>query len=153
MRKWAERQIHWFIKQGQKISVRDGIRLHYCLKMNLGEENKAWKTQFVMSSNPSTQLPQSTKHGGVKTICTVESRLNSAGMKLKNRHWYQFRPPFWRAGFDVKVMVGSADPKFQIWGKDGCTSKDHEEIEVQWDPSPVLKLEPGPLAKVTGAYT
>lgn len=59
----------------------------------------------------------------------------SVRMLTKSR--YQFRPQYWRAEFDVKVMIGAADLKFQIWGKDGCMSKDHDEIEVQWDPPPV----------------
>jgi hypothetical protein len=37
-----------------------------------------------------------------------------------------------RAQFDLKVLVGSADLQFQLWGTGGKISKDHEEIEVKW---------------------
>lgn len=45
-----------------------------------------------------------------------------------------FRPQYFRAEFDVKILIGPADMKFQIFDKDGQISKDHEDIEVQWDP-------------------
>jgi hypothetical protein len=34
----------------------------------------------------------------------------------------------------MKVLVGPADIRFEIWTKDGLMSKTHEEIEVIWDP-------------------
>jgi hypothetical protein len=86
-KKWAERQIHWFIRQGQNVSVMEGIKHQYRLKIDLGKERVPWKTQIVMSSLPATQLPQSMKRDGVKPVCIVESVLSNEDMKLKNRHW------------------------------------------------------------------
>lgn len=34
----------------------------------------------------------------------------------------------------MKVIVGPADIRFEIWTRDGRISKSHEEIEVTWDP-------------------
>ena len=83
-RKWAERQIHWFseqestnralrcfissLDQGQEIDVKEGIKHHYRLKIDLGKEQIPWKTQIVMSTLPTGQLPRSMKHPGVKTL-------------------------------------------------------------------------------------
>ena len=53
-------------------------------------------------------------------------------MKLKNRHWYNFGEQYQRAEFVVKIIIGAADLKFQLLGKTGTISKEHEEIEVQW---------------------
>ena len=47
---------------------------------------------------------------------------------------YNFKPTFWRADFEVKIIIGPADMRFQIFDKNGQISKDHEEIEVLWDP-------------------
>jgi hypothetical protein len=56
-------------------------------------------------------------------------------MKLKNRHWWQIgRTRYKRADFTLKVLIGAADLKFQIWGKNALLSKDHDDIIVQWDP-------------------
>ena len=151
-KKWAERQIHWFLRQGQNISVAEGIKHRYRLKLDLGDERVPWKTQIVMSSLPANQLPKSMKREGAKPVCIVESVLGNTDMKLKNRHWYNFAPQYQRADFDVKVIVGAADLKFQLWGKDGRMSKDHEEIEVQWNsPSATGQTQPD-LADGTAMY-
>lgn len=33
----------------------------------------------------------------------------------------------------MKILIGAADLKFQVWGRAGQLSKTHEEIEVQWN--------------------
>ena len=164
-KKWAEKQVHWFIRQvcnlrassnlllstvlqGEKISVEKGISEAYRLKINLGQETVPWKTHVVMCGLPSEQLPKSTKHSSVKSVCHIESVLNPDDMKLKNRHWYgyrlrftetrlnpsryNFKPRYNRADFNLKVMLGSADLKFQLWSKGERLSKDHEDIGVMW---------------------
>ncbi|KIW12405.1 hypothetical protein PV08_09682 [Exophiala spinifera] len=141
--KWAEQQIHWLVRQGETISTEKGVSNRYRLKINLGRESIPWRTQIVMSSLPSNQLPRSMKSNvGVKTVCLVETVMDKRDLKLKNRHWYNFGPQYYRAEFDVKILVGSADLKFQIWGEGGRRlSKEHDEIEVSWSApnSPVLQ--------------
>jgi hypothetical protein len=41
-------------------------------------------------------------------------------------------PLYHRAEFEVRVIIGSTDLKFQLWGKNRQLSKNHEQIEVQW---------------------
>lgn len=100
---WAERQIHWFIKQvsdfktailrtadsiqGQLVTVKDGVQHPFKRKLNLGQERNPWATQVVMSFLPANQLPRSLKRDGARAVCAVESVLKSQDMKLKNRHW------------------------------------------------------------------
>lgn len=105
--------------------------------------------QVVSSALPVSQLPTSMRMEGVKPVCGVESVLNERDMKLKNRHWYQFRPKYYRAQFDVRVIVGAADLKFQLVGLDGIVSKDHEEIQVEWT---VPTREVPQIAPVTHQY-
>ena len=55
-------------------------------------------------------------------------------MKLKNRHWYQRGEKYLRAIFDIKVILGAADLKFQLQSKTkDVLSKDHDEIQVKWE--------------------
>jgi hypothetical protein len=115
-----------------------------------------------MSSLPAYQLPKSMKGHGVTPLCSVESVLNHEDMKLKNRHWYvpffcierpgvlfcfliiffylnnpryNLGPKYYRAEFELRVLIGPADLKFQMWGRNGRLSKDHEEIQVLWNPT------------------
>ena len=48
---------------------------------------------------------------------------------------YNFGKQYHRADFDLRLLVGPADLKFQLWSKNKQLSKDHEEIEVQWNPA------------------
>ncbi|KAI5196368.1 hypothetical protein E4T39_07801 [Aureobasidium subglaciale] len=105
-----------FIK-GQRVSVKEGVIHPYCLKLNRGAEQIPWSTHIVMSSLSADHLPRSTKHQGVKPL-----------------HWYNVGRQYYLATFDMKVIVGPADIRFEIWTRDGRISKTHEEIEVIWDP-------------------
>jgi hypothetical protein len=105
------------------------------MKIKPGDEGKTWKTQVVMSMLSKEHLPRSLKRNGAKVLCGVESVLKDVEMKCKNRHWYNSGERYLRANFDVKVILGAADLKFQIWSKNGqVCSRDHDAIEVKWDP-------------------
>ena len=85
-----------------------------------------------MSALPASELPRSLKKEGARPVCAVESILSDRDMKKKNRHWYNMGPEYYRAEFDMKVIIGAADLKFEMLGKDGVVSKPHNEVEVQW---------------------
>src|SRR5436190_4922852 len=105
------------------------------VKLNPGDGRKSWNAQIVMSTLPAHQLPRSMTRGGAKLVCAVESVLGDVELKLKNRHWYNTGEMYLRAKFDVKVILGAADLKFQLWSKGGrIISKDHDTISVKWDP-------------------
>lgn len=85
-----------------------------------------------MSTLPAAELPRSLKKEGAKSVCAVESVLSHRDMKKKNRHWYNRGPEYYRAEFDMRVIIGAADLKFEMLGKDGVVSKPHSEVQVQW---------------------
>jgi len=69
-------------------------------------------------------------------LCDVESILQDKGveMKLKNRHWFQRGEKYLRAKFNIKVILGAADLKFQLQTKDRTVlSNDHDAIDVKWE--------------------
>ena len=106
------------------------------MKIKPGREGKLWQTHVVMSTVPSDQLPSSLNQDGARRLCDVESVLKDRGveMKLKNRHWYQRGEKYLRAKFDIKVILGAADLKFQLQSKTkDVLSKDHDEIQVKWE--------------------
>ena len=90
-----------------------------------------------MSTVPPEHLPTSLDQDGVQLLCSVESLLKDPGidMKLKNRHWYDRGEKYIRVRFNVKVVLGSADLKFQLESRGKqLLSRDHEVIQVNWDP-------------------
>ncbi|KAL4781246.1 hypothetical protein BJX76DRAFT_350325 [Aspergillus varians] len=132
---YAVDQVEWLIIQGCTVP-HSGITKDFQLKMPPGAENSPWKVHIVMSNNPPHELPQSMAGKGVEHVCSLDISTDDVYRKLKNRRWYQMRPRYWRATFDVRVVVGAADLTFQLWSKDQrIRSGQHEPIKVQWMPA------------------
>ncbi|GIZ49319.1 hypothetical protein CKM354_001235100 [Cercospora kikuchii] len=131
-KRYAEKQVHWFIKQGQTVDVKDPLTQRFRHKTQYGRQHDPWRTKIVMSALPPAQLPRSAKHPGVKQVCEIETVLDLCDMSLKNDKWYNLRKMYHYAEFDVKLFVGTG-LHFEIWGQQGCKSKGHEEIQVDWE--------------------
>ncbi|KAK4902200.1 hypothetical protein LTR27_001103 [Elasticomyces elasticus] len=131
-KRFAEKQVSWFVKKGDKVDVQKGINHRFQKKIDLGRERDPWRTAIVSSSLPTNQLPRSLRYEGVKQVCTIETILDTQDMKRKNNKWYHLRREYNEAEFDVKLLVGTGI-QFEIWGQDGKKSKSHDEIEVAWE--------------------
>lgn len=104
--------------------------------MDPGREDGPWKVQIVMSTLAPDKLPRNMSQRGVHLVCSLDIATHSVDKKLKNRHWYNMKPTFWRTTFDVRVVVGPADLSFQLWSKDRrIRSNKHEPIAVKWMPA------------------
>lgn len=126
----------WFITQGQKIDVENGIREPYGSTLAEGEQNSQRHCRIVMSSSPPTQLPRQMSDIGWKDVGSVKYKLTKNDMKLKNRQIWKLKKKYWKAEFFFVVKLGPADLKFQIVGKNGLLSSDHDSLEVDFlDPS------------------
>ncbi|KAK5796631.1 hypothetical protein VI817_005916 [Penicillium citrinum] len=113
-----------------------GLTKQFQLKMGISQENDPWKVHIVMSSLPPDQLPQNLNQNGAHSVCDLDISTDNVEKKLKNRHWYNRKPAFWRTVFDVKVVVGPADLSFQLWSKDKrVRATNHEPISVKWMPA------------------
>lgn len=93
-----------------------------------------------MSALSTDKLPHNLSHKDAQRVCDLDISTDSVDKKLKNRHWYSMNPKFWRATFEVRVVVGPADLSFQLWsrGKRIQATK-HEPIAVKWIPAGGLK--------------
>ncbi|KAL5358279.1 hypothetical protein BJX96DRAFT_173296 [Aspergillus floccosus] len=132
---YAVDQIQWLIVQGAVVP-HTGISKDFQLKIKPGEEHLPWKVHIVMSTNPPEQLPQSMGGKGVQQVCSLAVSTEDVDRKLKNGRWYSTRPQYWRATFEIRVVVGAADLTFQLWSKgQRIRSSQHESIKVQWMPA------------------
>ncbi|KAL4757094.1 Hsp70 family protein [Aspergillus foveolatus] len=132
---YAIDQIEWLIIQGNTVP-HTGISKDFQLKIKPGEEHLPWKVHIVMSTNPPDMLPQSMRVKGAQHVCSLDISTDDVDRKMKNRRWYNMRPRYWRALFEVRVIVGAADLTFQLWSKDQrIRSSHHEPIRVQWMPA------------------
>ncbi|KAK4957516.1 hypothetical protein LTR10_005481 [Elasticomyces elasticus] len=131
-KRFAEKQVSWFVKKGDKVDVQRGVNHRFQKKIDLGRERDPWRAAIVSSSLPTNQLPRSLRYEGVKQVCTIETILDTQDMKRKNNKWYHLRREYNEAEFDVKLLVGTGI-QFEVWGHDGKKSKSHDEIEVAWE--------------------
>jgi hypothetical protein len=132
------------------------------LKIPPGDEDETWQAEIVMSSSPRSRLPTSMQDDDVRRVCLVEAVFSQRtlrkvesgkqqveGFSLMNSHWWQKGHPYVLAVFDIHVLVGSADVRFQLRTKDGNRfSEDHPEIEVSWEQAPRAAAEDGNMAKM-----
>ena len=133
-KEYVENQVMWFVRQGQSVSS-EGVTKPFYINFRPGEENQVWRCKVAMSEEKGNKLPANLSEYGVEEVCSIEWVIKDGvvGKKTKNRHWWQCRPKYIRFEFDVKVVLGPADIKFQLQTKDQKVfSKEHEGIKVTW---------------------
>ena len=96
-----------------------------------------------MSALPVSQLPRRTSEDGWKDVVSVSYQLTENDMKLKNRQIWKLKKKYWKASFFFVVKLGPADLRFQILGKNGLLSSDHDSLQVDFmDPSEASQPDP-----------
>ncbi|KAH1712501.1 hypothetical protein KXX25_009033 [Aspergillus fumigatus] len=108
---YAIDQIDWLVVQGSPVPP-TGFSKEFQLKLEPGREVETFQVHIVMSHYPPALLPKSMSHKGVERVCTLHISTEGVDKKLKNRHWYNRKPVFWKGTFSVKVVVGPADLAF-----------------------------------------
>lgn len=69
-----------------------------------------------------------------ETICEIQSDFSTLPLtqfKLKNRHWWNSGAKYHRIDYVVKVAIGPADIRFELWHNGQKLSKDNS-IKVEW---------------------
>jgi hypothetical protein len=82
-----------------------------------------------------------------RTICEIKSDFSSlplALFKLKNRHWWNKGQKYHRIEYCVKVVLGPADVRFELWYNGRRLSEDNS-IQVEWHTA-----KPPPEPQATG---
>jgi hypothetical protein len=126
----------WFIKEGEEISVSEGVSRLYQATLAEGDHGTSRTATILMSSLPTGKLPALSTEAGCKEIVSVTYRLTGNDMKLKNRQFWKLRKKYWKAEFRFVVKIGPADLKFQILGKNGVLSTSHDDLKAEFiDPS------------------
>ncbi|KAJ5888612.1 hypothetical protein N7495_008653 [Penicillium taxi] len=131
---YATQQIDWIVKQGQLVP-RAGVTQVFRRKILPNTLNKPWMAQIVMSTLPLHQLPQSMSRPGARLICNIRVDMSSVDRKPKNDHWYDFRPKYYVAHINLKVVVGPTDLGFELWNMNGgrIRGETHDPVTVSWN--------------------
>jgi len=95
--------------------------------------HQPWHAQFVMSTEPASQLPRALSSPGVRTVCIVEANIGYTKRIVKNGHWWNLSRRHELAVIDVKIIPGSADLKFEVWNDGRRLGGTQDQVEVRWE--------------------
>jgi hypothetical protein len=85
-------------------------------KLTPGDPQRAFPTSVVVSHVDKEYLPFQV-NGDAEVLCEIKSDLSGADekkFKKKNRHWWQFKDPYYRVDYQIKVVIGPADIRFEL---------------------------------------
>ncbi|KAI9662318.1 MAG: hypothetical protein M1821_008485 [Bathelium mastoideum] len=145
-------------KKGEPVSIDSPIKHEFMRKVDLADSIRAFPTEVVVSYDEKDQLPHfAGPDTGVQRLCDIESDLSSADedeFKKKNRHLWQFGHAYYQVKYQIKVLIGPADLRFELWFNGKKLSKD-KPIKVEWaSPTassvPALQSPPPPLIHEDG---
>ena len=122
----------WFIMEGQEVRVSEGIRREYGATLEEAEHDLPRHARIVMSKLPVKNLPRLSTDTGCQEVVMVNYKLTGNDMKLKNRQVWKLKKRYWKADFYFVVKLGPADLRFQILGKNGVLSSDHDKLDVEF---------------------
>jgi len=75
------------------------------------------------------------KQAGAHELCTVRANLQEVHeneFELKNKRCWQGRR-YYNARFTIRVLVGPADLRFELWFKGMKYNRSHDPVQIEWD--------------------
>jgi len=130
--------ISWFIKEGEPVSIDHPIIKKFTRKCPPASQfnpdpPRVFQTDIVTSNLDKDLLPL-VMNSSCSKLCDISSDLSSLPLtmfKLKNRHWWNTRAKYHRIEYVIKVALGAADIRFELWHNGQKLSKDNP-IKVEW---------------------
>jgi hypothetical protein len=119
--------------QGDKLS-RNGAGKQVRAKIKPEQLRKPWKAQIVWSGEECDNLPKSIPNENAKDLCIVEASLERVQKVVKNDHWWSLGKRYHLAEFEVRVIPGSADLKFELSNMGRLVNTQNDTVQVDWDP-------------------
>ncbi|KAH7321601.1 hypothetical protein BKA65DRAFT_598749 [Rhexocercosporidium sp. MPI-PUGE-AT-0058] len=135
--------VDWFIKQGEPVSVDYPIVRTFTRKISFGNPYRVFPVGVVVSHLDKDLLPY-TMNQNCSTLCNVQSDFSTVELsrfKLKNRHFWNMGEKYYRVEYLIKVALGPADIRFELWFNGQKLSKD-EPIRVEWQAAAAPALSP-----------
>jgi len=144
--------INWFIKKGEPVSIDYPIVKQFTRKCPPASPinpspPRIFPTAVITSDVDKDMLPP-IMNSSCQKLCEISSDFSSLPLtifKLKNRHWWNMGEKYHRIEYVVKVSLGPADIRFELWHNCQKLSKDNP-IKVEWfaaDAPPELAQQNG----------
>ncbi|KAF2827017.1 hypothetical protein CC86DRAFT_350249 [Ophiobolus disseminans] len=138
--------IAWFVRKGEPVSVDQPIVHRFIKKVSPGDPRRAFPTSVIECSLDSGALPaQMNEH--TRIMCEISSDLSTADEKKfveKNKNFWSLKKHYFRIEYAVRVLIGPADIRFELWFDDQKLSRD-QSIKVEWTPTPAPSMATEPV--------
>ncbi|KAL8816329.1 MAG: hypothetical protein Q9223_004643 [Gallowayella weberi] len=135
---YVTQSITWFIKKGKPVTLDEPITHGFHRKMPPGDPRRVFPTSIVESNADEQFLPHHMGAGDAHILCEIESDLSSADeskFKEKNKHFWNLGKHYFKIDYEIKVLIGPADVRFELWFSGQKLSKDRP-IKVEWQEPP-----------------
>ncbi|KAF2646542.1 hypothetical protein P280DRAFT_464746 [Massarina eburnea CBS 473.64] len=129
--------IAWFVKKGEPVSVDIPIVHSFVKKVTPGDSRIAFPTSVIESSLEASELPTQ-MNPDTRILCEISSDLSTASQERfveKNKNFWSVGKRYYRVEYEIHVLIGPADIRFELWFDNKKLSKDHS-IKVDWMPAP-----------------
>jgi hypothetical protein len=129
--------IAWFVKKGEPVSVDMPIVHNFVKKVSPGDPRRAFPTSVVQSNLEAWQLPEQMTQD-TRLLCSISSNLSPISEQRfteKNKRFWSLGKHYFKVEYQVRVLVGPADIRFELWFNNQKLSKD-TSIRVDWVPAP-----------------
>ncbi|KAF2125577.1 hypothetical protein P153DRAFT_400379 [Dothidotthia symphoricarpi CBS 119687] len=127
--------IAWFVKKGEPVSIDSPIVHRFVKNIDHGDPRRAFPTSVIESDLDANELPDQMNRS-TRILCEISSDLSTADERRfveKNKHFWSLKKHYFRIEYAIRVLIGPADIRFELWFNDQKLSRD-QSIRVDWAP-------------------
>ncbi|KAJ4293692.1 hypothetical protein N0V90_008976 [Kalmusia sp. IMI 367209] len=135
--------IAWFVKKGEPVSIDRPIVHNFIKKVTPGDPRRAFPTSVIECNLDAPNLPTQMSPD-TRILCEISSDLTSADEKKfteKNKRFWSLGKHYFKVEYQVRVIIGPADVRFELWFDNQKLSRD-QSIRVDWAPAPTMPPPP-----------
>lgn len=125
------------------MSVDKPIIHNFIKKVTPADPRRAFPTSVIECNLDAPYLPDQMNHE-THVLCEVSSDLSSADEKKfteKNKRFWSLGKHYFKVEYQVRVLIGPADIRFELWFDNQKLSRD-QSIRVEWTPAPSMPPPP-----------
>ena len=125
------------------MSVDKPIIHNFIKKVTPADPRRAFPTSVIECNLDAPYLPDQMNHE-TRVLCEVSSDLSSADEKKfteKNKRFWSLGKHYFKVEYQVRVLIGPADIRFELWFDNQKLSRD-QSIRVEWTPAPSMPPPP-----------
>lgn len=127
------------MKKGEAVSVDKPIIHNFIKKVTPGDPRRAFPTSVIECNLDAPYLPNQMTPD-TRVLCEISSDLSSADEKKfteKNKRFWSLGKHYFKVEYQVRVIIGPADIRFELWFNNQKLSRD-QSIRVDWTPAPTM---------------